>query len=244
MRKIYSKSIYAAAACFIFIISSSFIQGDSPCDKMDLMKEGSVYTLTTFSADEDTQGVTVCTSGKRRFSATGMETNYTMSTAFAGDTIKVDKDFSMICNKGFYYIDIKAVLPPSVLRGYERLKTVHYSGRLSYSLEESLQGALPDAQQNIRIFDMENEMANITIKFINRIAGGKEEIKTSAGAYMTYIVTGDMHISTSMLGMEMPAKKYKLRQWFSATRGIVRSEMLDTEGKLINYTVLTNLAAK
>jgi len=94
---------------------------------------------------------------------------------------------------------------------------------------------LPDASITVSIKSSGVNMFTMTVWITNRKVEAREEMTTPAGTFDCFKMSYD--IETKM----MVKVQSKAVQWFTEDVGMVKSESYNKNGKLVGYSLLTDL---
>lgn len=173
----------------------------------------------------------------------GLNTSVTSTTNFldASSNLQLSRDFGYKLNttstsgSQSFFIDMKYFLPYSVALQYKNY-TVTATGN-AYEIPSQL--AVGMILNSVRInFNFTPNVtgfssATTTINLLNRTVQLREKITTPAGTYNCWKITEDCEIKTNTI------TKQKITRWISNDFGVVKVEVRDTSGNLLESEVLT-----
>ena len=143
-------------------------------------------------------------------------------------------EYNVECINDGISVDFKSLISGDILKQYKDMEINMTGTNLSIPNKLSTGQKLPNAKVNMEIIISPIKMKS-SIDIIDRMVEGKETITTPAGTFDCIVITNKtemkMGIKTSMTS----------KQWLSAGIGMVKTENFNKKGKLIGYSVLTNL---
>jgi hypothetical protein len=100
---------------------------------------------------------------------------------------------------------------------------------------------LDDARFQIKTKQNGKEFMSMTSTVKNRKVESREQVTVPAGSYDCMKITEVRTTTTEMMGKQMNAKDTKSVQWFAPQAGLVKFELYDDAGKVINRSELVSL---
>jgi hypothetical protein len=147
----------------------------------------------------------------------------------------MEGEFSVSCEGGKFYMDMRNFLDPQSMAAYEDMEIEVDSKDMIFPSDLSVGDELPDASITVSIKSSGVNMFTMTVWITNRKVEAREEMTTPAGTFDCFKMSYD--IETKM----MVKVQSKAVQWFTEDVGMVKSESYNKNGKLVGYSLLTDL---
>ena len=219
-------------------LSLSFTQTVYP---INLFNQGLQTTFTKYNELGNIKGTIISTFSN--VVRSGLNTSVASTTNFldASSNLQLSRDFGYKLNttstsgSQSFFIDMKYFLPFSVALQYKNY-TVTATGN-AYEIPSQL--AVGMILNSVRInFNFTPNVvgfssATTTVNLLNRTVQIREKISTPAGTYNCWKITEDCEIKTNTI------TKQKITRWVSNDFGVVKVEIRDTSGNLLESEVLT-----
>jgi hypothetical protein len=229
MKKIISLSIVA-------LIAFSFKSAD--CNSLIFFKEGTQTTMTSYNDDGKVTGSSKTVYTKVVNSAGSTAVTASQETFDKKGKPSTKSDYTIKCEKGTLYFDMKMVLPQQQADSYKDFEMTVEGADKEFPTNFVVGSTLKDA--NIKFMfkskdGMEMPMMTTSVKITNRKIEAKESVTTPAGTFECYKITEDVEMKT------MFAIRAKSITWFNYEAGTVKTESYKENGKYTGKTELTEL---
>jgi len=145
-------------------------------------------------------------------------------------------EMTLNCKDGVFSFDMEDYIDKSMLEAYKDMEITMTGDNVAYPSGLKVGDKLSNASINIIVKNQGMALMNWTITISNRIVTAKESISTSAGTFDCYKLTYDLQTKTRIITINT-----KAAEWMSEGVGMVKSESLDKNGKLLGYSLLTKL---
>jgi len=145
-------------------------------------------------------------------------------------------DYSVECENGNFYIEMKNFLDPSLLAAYQGMNITVTADRLDMPSQPTVGKILGDGKTTAVISNQGMKLMTIEMTISNRTIAAIENVTTPAGTYSCYKVTYDINSKFGFMKTEM-----KGIEWYSKDIGIVKSESYNKKGKLEGYSILQSI---
>lgn len=151
-----------------------------------------------------------------------------------------DNSFSMECKDGTILIDLKDWVPASSLEAMKASEFEITGENLQIPQNLKVGKILPDAQMVAKAKQENVGMLQVTVSVSNRIVESKEQVTTPMGTFDTYKISYLLKSESEMMGIKVPFT-IKGIDYVAPGMGVIKSETFNKSGKLIGYTLLTNV---
>jgi len=141
-------------------------------------------------------------------------------------------EFTVKCEGGIYYIDMKNYMNSEALAAYEDMDISIESDNLEMPSSLKVGDKLNDGSLLITVSSSGMKLMTMTTNITNRKVDAKEKITTDAGTFDCYKISYD--ISTKM----MMSMNFSATEWYAKDVGMVKSESY-SKGSLSGSTILT-----
>ncbi len=158
----------------------------------------------------------------------------------ARDRLLYGGEFGVNCIGDEIVIDFQSILDPSMMEGFDDMEVRMESSNIVVPANLSVGRQLPDASANFKVVAGGMIVTEMTFSLKDRKVLAKERISVPAGNFDTYKLGYDFIVETKAMGMDS-IMTYKYIEYHSTDVGMVRSETYDKEGKMIDYTVLSEI---
>jgi hypothetical protein len=148
--------------------------------------------------------------------------------------------FELKCEGGKFFMNMEPFVSSFNYQQYQNLpgsEVTIQSDDLYYPSDMAVGSKLPDGNLEVTVNINEIPMINAKISIVNRKVEKKESITSSAGTFECLKVTSEIVTTTSF----SDGAKTKVIQWVAEGVGVVKSESLMDDGKLISYELLTKI---
>ncbi len=141
-------------------------------------------------------------------------------------------EFTVKCEGGTYYIDMKNYMNSQALAAYEDMDIKIESDNLEIPSSLKVGDQLDDGSLMITVSSSGMKLMTMTTNITNRKVEAKEKITTEAGTFNCLKISYDL-TTKMMMTMNMRAT-----EWYAKDVGMVKSESY-TDGSLSGTTILT-----
>lgn len=220
------KKILSTLVLFIL----SFVCFSQECVMFSPMKEGAVLEYNVYNENKDIIG-----KNTHKVSSVIREGSTTIAdvelTTFNEKGVEIYNTlYSVECNNGDFYIDM--------LRFFDQNKLAEYQN-VDIEIEGDFLGFPKLMKTSTRLLDgavavIAGNNKPMTLSRKNRKLVGEEKVNVSAGSFNCYKISYDFsdNYSSELQGTGI--------SWYAKDIGIVKSEIYDTAGKLVEYTELVS----
>jgi hypothetical protein len=151
-----------------------------------------------------------------------------------------DHVFSMECKDGTILIDMKDWVPSSSMESIKNMEMEITGDNIQIPQNLKVGKILPDANMTAKAKEQTMGSMNVNYSVTNRIVEAKEQITTPMGSFDTFKVSYLIKIESEVMGIKVPFT-IKGIDYFAEGWGVVKSESFNKSGKLIGYTLLTDV---
>lgn len=236
------KSSLLVGLSALVIGSSGFIaKALENCDSLFPMREGVSYELSNYNAKGKLQSKSAYQILSMSDVDGGKEATLHNDVKDEKDKVISSSDFTVRCKGSIFYMDMKRFISPEMTSAYKGMDLQMEGDFLQYPSEMKTGDKLPDGNLKMKVLNQGQAFADMDVKMTNRIVKGTEAVKVPAGAFNATVVEYDFESATKMMNMNLPAMKMHVKEWLVPRNGIVRSEVLDKNGKMTSYSELTSM---
>ena len=143
--------------------------------------------------------------------------------------------YEVHCKNGEFTMDMSSFTQGMNLDAYKDMEIKFETDEMSFPSMLQPGMKLNDGEVRIKIANQGMTLMNMSMKIYNRVVEGKEDITTPAGTFSCYKITYDVDSKVLFKSQS------KGVEWISKNAGIVRTESRDTKGKMVAYSVLSQL---
>lgn len=199
------------------------------------VKEGSMTEMTSYDGKGKISGKTVQKVVKKEYAGTQQKIKVSSQYFNPKGELQSSSEFEYSCRDGVFYMDMKQLLDPGMMKQYENMQVSVTAGDLGIPGKMAVGDELPQSSLSMSISNNGIVFLNFSIKILNRKVVAKESITTPAGTYECYKISYD--IETDMgIGMKITSKAI---EWTCPNIGSVKNETYDQKGTLLGYSLLT-----
>jgi hypothetical protein len=143
--------------------------------------------------------------------------------------------FHVFANDSLFYIGGERYMNPIQINAYQKMVVKLNSDKVIIPIKPKAGQMLPEASCEASIMrGIGDVLMTIHVMLINRRVVAKNTIETPSGKFKCYKIKSDKLIYSGI-----SRKRYLLIEWYAINTGLVRSELRNRKGKLINYKVIT-----
>lgn len=218
----------------IFILTIPFKSwAQSDCNPYFLLEEGRKWTSANYNDKDKYQGkqsyeVLSLSEADGKLIANVMLISYDKK-----DKVVMEKEVEFTCKDGVLELDMSKYIPEETMEGFKNMDVEMEFKAIT--IPENLEAGqyLEDGGITISI---EGPMPiRMEIKIQDRKVMAKENIQVPAGNYEAWKINAIVKLDA------MITRETKNVEWIAENVGVVRSEQYDKNGKLIGYSVLTEI---
>lgn len=223
------------ALFLIVLIGKSRAQCTNPFYEF---KEGTRIYMQNYDDKDQLQGRTESEIKNVTSTANGYKMTMAAKIFDKDNELISDGEYGMECDNGTVKMDLSGFVPAQSLSAFGSMEVEIKMKEMEMPAKLFPGQKLKDASLTISTV---NSPFTISLKLDmkNRQVEGKERVTTPAGTFDCYKVTYDMIMDFMMGSMTM-----KNVQFITEKLGAVRTETYDSDGKLLNYTVLQKVEYK
>jgi hypothetical protein len=227
------------STAFFFLFASELKAQD--CKYFTMPEKGTKmeYTMFDRNGKENAKQTQTIVDVKKQ----GSETVAFMETskiAKRGKDEPVSEKFELKCDGGNFFMNMNAFTSSF---NYEQYQTIQgsevtvESDDLYYPSDMAVGSKLPDGNLEVTVKINDVLMINAEITIVNRKVEKIEKITSSAGTFECLKITSEILTKTSL----SDGTQSKVNQWVAEGVGVVKTESVTGDGKLIGYELLTRI---
>lgn len=165
-----------------------------------------------------------------------------------GNTIKVESEifdekdkpvskssFTVSCRNGEFVMDLGSYLKGVNMDAYKDMDVKVETEDMHMPAGLKSGDVLDDGEMTMKVTNQGFPIMTMKVKVYNRKVEAMEKVTTPAGTFDCAKITYDID---SKVGFSVSAKGV---EWVSKNVGVVKSESYNSKGKLLGYSVLTNI---
>jgi hypothetical protein len=210
----------------------------SQCNTYYDFREGTEFEVESFNAKDRKQGRSVSRVTSYSESGNGFEA-VIQSTIFDNKNKEAHKgDYSMNCNNGLIFIDMKKFVPEESLKAMEGAELEIKGDLLELPTRLAVGQTLKDGTIEMKMSTQQAIGMSTTITITDRKVEAKETITTPAGQFECFKITYTINARTNMMGINMN-NVMKAAEWVSEGVGVVKTSSFNARGALTGYTLLS-----
>ncbi|MFL5731021.1 MAG: hypothetical protein ACJ75J_16155 [Cytophagaceae bacterium] len=217
------------------------------CIKDFPFQKGTLYEETSYDAKDAKTGKTVFTVTDLTTAGGKVEATVHSVHYDKNDVKGNESDFKIICEGNKLMFDVAGMMSGMQTPGpggdkAKGMEMKMESGFIEMPRELSVGLALSDITMKMKMVDKasQTEVGTVTMLTSHRKVEAKENITTPAGTFECFKITGDVKTDTKLnMGMNIPSNTGKTVQYISKGVGMVKTMYYNSDGKLINYRILT-----
>ena len=220
-----------------FLIFGAFLAlpfaGRSQCNNPFYeFKEGTRIFMQNFNGDNEIQGRSETYVKQVDKTANGYKATIALKVYNKDNEILSEGDYGMECDNGTVKMDLSGFVPAKSLMAFGNMEIKMEMTEMEIPSNLRAGQKLKDASLKISTVNSPITLS-LQVDMKNRQVVGKETVQTPAGSFECYKLTYDM-----VMDFMMGSTTMKNVQYLTEKLGAVRTETYDSEGKLLNYTVL------
>lgn len=226
----------------LIISSSGFtVKVLEECNSLFPFRENVSYELSNYNAKGKLQSKSAYQVLSISDVAGGKEATLHNEIKDEKDKLIGSSDFTIRCQGNMFFMDMKRFISPEMTSAYKGMDLQMEGDFLQYPSQLNAGDKLPDGNLKMKVLNQGQAFADMDVKMTNRIVKGQEMVKVPAGSFNATLVEYDFESATRMMNMKMPSIKMHVKEWLAPRNGIVRSEVLDKNGKMTSYSELTSM---
>ncbi|MBK6263427.1 hypothetical protein JKA74_00155 [Marivirga sp. S37H4] len=217
-------------SAMVLLPHQDFAQSD--CNPYFLLKEGKKWTTASYNSKDKYQGKQTFHILSISESGNSLSAKVLLSSYDKKDKLQMEKEVEFACEDGVIKMDMAQYMPQEMMESFKEMEVEMDFEDLQIPQSLEVGQYLEDGAMNMTI------SGPMTMKFgvrmTDRKVMDKESITVPAGTYDTYKINAI--IKFDAMGTTRETKNV---EWIAREVGAVRTESYDKNGKLTNYTVLT-----
>jgi hypothetical protein len=222
---------------FSFAVLALLISGFTYCSSILFFKEGTSMTMTSYDKDGKITGSSKMDFIKVYKTDSGQKVDVSQEFFDKKGKAGNKNNYSIRCFKDILYFDMKMIAGQQA-EAFKDMEMTMEGAELQIPASLTVGQSLPDANVKMTMSPKGSSpmpIMTVSIKISNRKVEAKESITTTAGTFECYKITEDAEVNSIF--------KMKTRSvnWFSYEAGNVKTESYKDNGKLMAYTLLTEL---
>ncbi len=204
----------------------------SECNPYFVFKEGKKWTVSNYNAKDKYQGkqsyeiLDVSESGDK------LTAKIKLMSFDKKDKLEMEKEVEFHCENGVIKMDMSQYLPEETMESFKDMKVDMEFDDLEIPQNLEVGQYLKDGAVTATISGPMT--MKFSVKMTDRKVMDKETLEVPAGSYETYKINSI--IKFDAMGINRESKNV---EWIAEEVGAVRTESYDKNGKLLNYTVLS-----
>ncbi len=188
--------------------------------------------MQNFNGDNEIQGRSETYVKQVDKTANGYKATIALKVYNKDNEILSEGDYGMECDNGTVKMDLSGFVPAKSLMAFGNMEIKMEMTEMEIPSNLRAGQKLKDASLKISTVNSPITLS-LQVDMKNRQVVGKETVQTPAGSFECYKLTYDM-----VMDFMMGSTTMKNVQYLTEKLGAVRTETYDSEGKLLNYTVL------
>lgn len=223
---------------FFILIAVAFIMGPvvaQNCEGFYPLNKGAVIEMQTFNQKDKLLGSNRQTILDVESLPNGMALKVRSEQFDDKNKPVFDQELVMRCENNVFYMDMKKMLDPKTMSGFENMEVSVDAEDLEFPGIMQVGSTLNDANVVVGVSSSGMKIMNLEVKIFNRKVEAYESITTPAGTFDCFKISYDSEVKA---GIKMTVKGV---EWVAKNIGVVRSESYDKSGKLNSYTVISTL---
>jgi hypothetical protein len=228
------KTMLKITLAVIFVLGFAELNAQD-CDPYYIMGEDNVREMTNYDKKDKVTGTTIQT--VKEVKSEGDRTEWTIGVITKDEKGKEisSGDMHMSCEDGIFKMDMRNFMDEEMLKSFEGMEVTMDATDLDYPADLSPGQVLEDGQITVKVTNAGMNIMSMVVKIYDRKVDAIEDITTPAGTFSCYKISSTIETKT------MFTMTVKSTDWIAKKVGSVRSESYDKNGKLMSYTVLTDL---
>lgn len=198
-------------------------------------QEGATLEITNYNRKDKVTGRTIQKITNVQESGNSLKATVQMKSYDDKDELIFESEVDVMCKDNEFNLSMENFINGQQMTAFSEADITIDSDNLRYPANMKPGQELNDGVINISVNNAGMPMMNMTTTIDNRKVEGKEKITTPAGTFdcfkISYDITSKMMVSVTMKAVE----------WISMDAGVVKSESYKSNGKLMGYSLLTNL---
>lgn len=198
-------------------------------------QEGATLEITNYNRKDKVTGRTIQKITNVQESGNSLKATVQMKSYDDKDELIFESEVDVMCKDNEFNLSMENFINGQQMTAFSEADITIDSDNLRYPANMKPGQELNDGVINISVNNAGMPMMNMTTTIDNRKVEGKEKITTPAGTFdcfkISYDITSKMMVSVTMKAVE----------WISMEAGVVKSESYKSNGKLMGYSLLTNL---
>ena len=212
----------------LLAVTAAFTDGYAQCNPFYNIKEGSIWELTSYNANDKVTGKQVNELKKLNETSNGWVATIHFKSYNPKDKLQFEKEVELECEDGVIKMDMQKFLPQESLDAMEQMNVSLDIEHLEWPNQLKVGAELKDGAVRVN-----SDVMNMSINITDRKVESKEKITTPAGTFDAFKVTYNTKFNMMM------TRESKGVDYIAEGVGIVRSENYNGAGKLTDYVVLT-----
>jgi len=226
----------------IVLISSTVFAQD--CSKNIQFKQGVVITTTNYNEKDKTTGSSKATVTAVTSSGTTVTANIKSESFDKDGKSNSTGEFTITCSNGKIIMDMKMMMSgqEEIFKG----STMTIEGdNMEIPDNLTVGQTLPDTKVKMTFTKDGANTGTMDILIKNRKVEGKESITTTAGTFECYKISYEVESAMVMMmgTMQIPGFKNssKAVMYYNIENGSIKTESYSEKGKLISYSLVTDI---
>ncbi|MFY0644969.1 MAG: hypothetical protein JXR19_10925 [Bacteroidia bacterium] len=218
---------------FTLILSLFILQANAQdCGYMDRLDKDDQWAYNTYNAKDKLEGSIDYKVTNTRESDDSSIVELDMTVTDKKDE-SMNLTYEMACINGTVYVDMDRMIGPMI----EQMQGMEFevqSDQIEIPSNLNVGDVLPEASITVTAGMNGVTFMTMTVVVKDRKVTAIETITTPAGTFECYVIEQTTEIQNRMMSKSTTSK-----EWYSPENGMVRSESYKSNGKLENYSVLT-----
>ena len=144
------------------------------------------------------------------------------------------------CENGVLFVDAKVAMAGDPSGQFNNTDVKAVENFIEYPSDLSEGKELKDVSATMEVEREGGMKSTVYFEQTNRKVAGKESVTTPAGTWECWKITYNAQMKLSMGGIGIPVRM-KVTEWFAPGLGIIKSETLNKNGKMMGSMILTKL---
>jgi len=215
-----------------FIVLESFSQ---KCEPYFPMKEGVEFELTNFDKNDKITGKAIHKVISKTSNGDNMECEIHMISFNEKDQAISSNDYKVYCKNGKFEFDMKMFMDNEELSNYQNMDITVDADFIEVPSNPVEGESLNDGKMVVNIGSSGVKIMSMKLNIFNRKVQALEKITTPAGTYNCVKISFD---TETRLIVKVTGS---VIEWYCKDVGMVKSESYNKKGKLIGYSMLTDI---
>lgn len=232
-------SVMIAFAILMMGTSSKILS--QSCGSFVSLTNGTSWEMTNYNSKGVVEGTSVSQVTKSVTADEGTVATVQTTSKDAKGTSQGTVAAAFKCVGGTTYIEMRNFIPAQSFAEMKNMSIKTDGTWIEFPQTLTSGITLKASSGTMTLYNGSTLFATVKIDISNRKVVGTESVTTTAGTFTCFKITQDITVTTTAMGMTMPATTTKSVDYLSAGTGIVKSEAYDKDNKISGYSLLTKI---